>query len=407
MWRDREFLTLWLAQTISQFGSQVSLLALPLIAAISLGASPTEMGVLAAVATLPTLALSLFAGLWVDRLARRPLMIGADLGRAAILVVVPLLWWLGALRMEVLYVIVVSAASLALLYDLAYQSYLPALVRREQLAEGNSKLQSSQSAALILGPGLTGALVQVAGATSAVLIDAVSFVCSAMLVRRIRHVEERRTPPLRRSARSEIGEGLRTLFQEPLLRRIVACNAVLNFTGTLFTAVYLLYLVRELGLEAGAVGLVLGVGGAGFLLGALGAARVSTRVGMERLVVGALLVGGVGWLLVPAAAGSLPLVLAVLLLGRLLTSAGAMAYDISAVTLRQTVTPADVLGRVLASSRFVGAGVAPLGALAGGALGATLGLRQTLALAAGARLIASLAVWLAPSWRGQRLRSTR
>lgn len=407
LWRDREFLKLWLAQTVSQFGSQVSLLALPLVAAVSLDATAAEMGLLAAAATLPTLALSLLTGVWVDRLPRRPLMISADLGRAATLLLVPLLWWLGELSMGLLYVVVVATAALALLYDLAYQSYLPSLVRRKQLVEGNSKLQSSQSAALILGPGLAGALVQALGAASAIVLDALSFVFSAVTVRRIRRSEGRHEPTARRSTRHEIGEGLRTLFRNPLLRRIVTCNAVLNFTGTLFTAVYLLYLVRDVGLQAGQVGLVLGVGGVGFLAGALGAPRLAQRVGTERLITLALMIGGLGWLLVPAAGGSLVSTLALLALARIMSSLGAMAYDISAVTLRQSVTPAHVLGRVLASSRFVGAGVAPLGALVGGALGATLGLRQTLALAAAARLVLSLAVWLAPGRQRARLRSTR
>ena len=387
LWRHLDFLCLWMAESISQLGSQVTPLALPLLAAVTLQASPFQVGLLAALAWTPWLVFGLVAGVWVDRLRRRPLMIAADLGRAAVLATVPLAAVLGLLRIEVLYAVALLTGVLTVFFDVAYLAYLPTLVARDRLIEGNSKLESSASTAQIAGPGIAGVLIPLVGAAGVILLDAVSFVGSALLIGRIRTKEPARgavgraegdAPAEDRHVLREIGEGLRAVARQPILRSLAAASATTNLAGYLFLSIYVLYMIDELHLSSAAVGLVFAVGGVGALVGTVAAGPARTRFGVGPTILGAQVLFGVTGLLVPLAvlapAIALPLVVAAEFLQWMMV----LVYNVNAVSLRQAITPDRVMGRVNATMRFLVWGTRPFGALLGGILGGLIGLPLTL-----------------------------
>lgn len=305
LWRNRDFLWLWAAQSVSQFGSQITNLALPLVAILVLDASAFEVAALGVVEWLPFFLFSLPAGAWIDRVHRRPLLIAADWGRAVALVSVPLAYLFGVLTLGQVFVVGFVTGVLTMLFDLSYQSYLPSLVQRSELGEGNSKLEVSRSGAQVAGPGLAGALVTAFTAPYAIVADAVSFIASGLFLSRIERPER---APERSSAavprlRTEIAEGLRFVLRHPLLRPIMVFVAVSNiFTNMLF-AIFLVYAVRELDLSAGTIGLIFSLGNVGSVLGALTATRVARRFGIGPGLIGTATVAGLGLLLIPLAAG--------------------------------------------------------------------------------------------------------
>lgn len=396
LWRHPDFLKLWAGQTVSLLGSAVTLLALPAVAIYTLGATPLQMGLLAATGSLPALLFGLPVGAWVDRRRRRPLLVLADLGRGLLLLAIPVAALLGALRMGHLYAVTFLVGTLGLIFEIAAQSLLPALVGREQLVEGNSKLETSRAVAEIAGPNLGGVLVQLATAPLALLADALSFLISGLLVALIRAPEPAPMPrvPGQRLA-GEIGEGLRWVVGHPILRPLVGATAVLTFANSVIDALFFLYLARDLALPPALFGAVLGLGGAGFLLGALAAERVAAHAGIGPTLVGALALIGLGDLVLPLVGGA-PLGVGLLLVvAQFLFGLGVVTFRITAVSLRQGLVPDRLLGRVNASASVVVRGLTPLGALLGGLLGERLGLRETLFLAAGGELLAAL--WLLAS----------
>jgi MFS family permease len=385
---------LWSAETISQFGSQVSALALPLVAILVLDASAFEVALLGTIEFLPFVLVSLPAGVWVDRLPRRPILIVGDLGRAALLLSIPIAHWLDLLRLEQLYVVGFLAGVLTVFFDVAYQSYLPSLVDRSQLVEGNSKLEVSRSGAQLGGPGLAGVLVEALTAPIAVLVDAVSYVFSGLFVLRIRTREQVPERAARRSLlagmRSELAEGLRYVLGHRLLRPIAACTAISNFFYSLVFAIFVVYAVRTLDLSPATIGLVLSIGNVGFLGGALLANRISSRVGVGRAILLGTLLFGPSLLLVPAAPHALPhpfLAASVLFAGF-----GAVVYNVTQVSLRQAITPERLQGRMNSVMRFIVWGVIPVGTLLGGALGTWIGLRPAMWIGAGGATLAFLPV---------------
>ncbi len=275
LWRHPGFLRYWAADSISQFGIQISAVALPLAAALVLGASAGEMGLLAAAGTAPFLLIGLFVGVWVDRVRRRPLLILSDLARAALLLAVPLAWALDALSMELLYCVAFLVGIFTVVFEVAFVSYLPSLVGHHQLVEGNGKIAASASAAQVGGPGIAGVLVGLLSAPIAVLIDAVSYLVSAALMWKIPAPEP--APTRQDEAQKvwrEIGERLRAVFGDPVLRALIMCSATNTLFGFVFLAVYVLYMTGDLGLGPTAVGLVFATGGLGAVLGAVVAQRV-------------------------------------------------------------------------------------------------------------------------------------
>jgi len=379
LWGHRDFLRLWAGQTISQFGSQISALALPLVAIIILEASAFQVALLGTVELLPFLLFALPAGVWVDRLRKRPLLVIGDLGRAAALLSVPVAYATDVLTIWQLYAVGFVVGTLTVVFDVAYQSYLPSLIRRDQLIEGNSKLELSQSAAQLSGPAVAGGLVSLITAPWAVLVDAVSFLGSALFVLGIRKREDVPQPDAKAAKprmMPELREGLRFVFTDARLRALTAGTVIFNFFTSLMFAVYLVFAVRTLGLSAGAIGVIFSLGNVGWLFGAVAASRLSARFGIGKSIVVSGLISGAGLLLIPLAPASAPIPF--LVTGGVITSLGVVIWRIAQVSLRQAITPDRMLGRVNSVSRFAMWGVMPLGSLLGGAVGTALGLRTAM-----------------------------
>lgn len=394
LWRHRDFLWLWSSQTVSQFGSQVSQLALPLVAIVVLRESAFAVAMLGMVEFLPFLLFSLPAGVWVDRLPRRPMLVAADVVRAVALASVPVVYWLDGLTIWQLYVVGFVVGVGTVFFDVAYQSYLPTLVKRDELSDGNSKLEISRSAAQLGGPGAAGVLIGILTAPVAVVADAISFVVSALLIGRIRTTERKPLAEDRRSLLSELWEGLRYVVKHEYVRGMAASVAIFNFFGNVGGSIVLVYFVRELGLSATTIGIVLGLGNVGFLVGAILARRVEARLGVGRTIVGSSLLSVPGLLLVPLAPRdfAVPLLIA----SGLIVGFAIVLYNVTAISLMQATTPDRLLGRMNASRRFFVWGVIPLGAIVGGTLASTIGLRPTLFVGAIGASLAVLPLLLSP-----------
>lgn len=389
------FLKLWAAQTASVLGVQLTDFALPLTAALTLQATPMQMGILNALDTLPFLLFGLFAGTFVDRVHRRPIMARADFARAALLSVVPLAALLGMLRLEVLYVVAFLVGVATLLFDVAYQSFLPSVVRRDQLADANAKLETSHALFNVLGPSLGGGLVQLVTAPVALCVNAVAFVASAALLGGLRVQEAPPEPSETPRVWRSISEGVRFVALNPMLRAIAGCTSILNFFSALASTVWVLYVTRELGFQPALIGTVLGVGSAGAVLGAVLAAGLPRRLGVGRVIIGAAMLLPLAAVLVPLAPPGViaPVLLAV---AQFVRSFANLVYNVAQVSLRQALTPHRLLGRVNATMRFFVWGTMPLGALVGGVLGSVMDLRTTLLLAAAGTMLAVLPVLFSP-----------
>jgi MFS family permease len=396
LWRHPDFLKLWAADSVSQLGSQVTLLALPIVAITVLKATTFQVGLLSAAEMTPFLLVGLPAGAIVDRLRRRPVLIAGDLGRALALASIPIVHAFGALGLAQLYLVAFTTGVLTVFFDVAYMSYLPALVERDQLVEGNSKLEVSRSGGQIAGPGLAGLLIGAFGAAVAMTADAASFVVSAIGITAIRRPEP---PPVtaerhRGSFRRDIGDGLRYVFRHRLLRSIAASTATSNLFNSMLYAILILYMVRSLHFRPGLVGLVFACGNVGFLIGALTSSRWVRRLGLGPTIVASAALGGLASLLTPLAprATAVPYLIA----SQLLVGVAIPIYNINQVSLRQAICPDRLQGRMNATMRFMVWGTMPLGAVAGGALGRSVGLRPTLWVAAGGGCFAFLWVLLSP-----------
>ena len=393
LWRHPDFMKLWIGETVSVFGSQFTMLAMPLIATLLLNATAVEMGILNAVDTLPFLLVGLAAGVWVDRLRRRPILILADVGRALVLSWVPLAAWLGILRLEHLYVVGLLVGLFTVFFDVAYQAYLPALVNRSQLVEGNSKLEVSRSASTLAGPALAGVFIQAFSAPLAMALDAASFLWSAAFVALIRKPEPAPESADSRSFWSDLREGLGVVFGDTRLRAIASCTGTGNLFNSAIWSLYVLFAVRELGLDPARLGFVFSVGSASALAGVLLAGWSSQRFGLGSTIVGSAL----GWGLagVPLVFASPDTAVFLLTLGWLIGSLANPIYNINQVSLRQAIVPDQLQGRMNATMRFIVWGTMPLGALIGGALGEAIGLRPAIAVFALGELLSFL--WLLPS----------
>jgi len=377
--RERDFVLLWSGQSVSEVGSAVTYVALPLVALLTLGASAADVGLLRMAEFLPYLLLTLPAGALVDRVRRRPLMIGCDLWRAAFLVLVPLAAWVGWLSLPLLLVVTLAAGAATVLFDVAYLSVLPSLVRRDQVVAGNSALETSRSVAGVLGPGLAGGLMGLLRPAGVLAFDAASYLVSAFSLLLIRTPEPRAEPPadaVPRGLRAATA-GLRQLRSSPVLGPVTLYLAATNLAWSAFETVFLVFLVRGLHLSPAAIGLALGLGNVGLVLGALTSAPLARRFGIGPVLV----LGATGQVLglavlafVPAGDAAVPLVVA----GQVLLTTTILWFNVQSVSLRQTLTPASVLGRVNAAVRLVGFGTIPLGAAAGGLLGEAMGLREAM-----------------------------
>jgi MFS family permease len=398
--RNADFVRLWVAETISQFGTQVSLLAIPLVAVTLLDASPFEVAALGTIEFLPFILFSLPAGAWVDRLRRRPVLIAGDVGRAIALATVPLAYVLGVLTMAQLYVVGFVVGTLTVLFDVAYQSYLPSLVERDQLVEGNGKLEASRTIAQSAGPALGGGLIGLVTAPLAILADAVSFVMSGLFILAIRrhepapdrHADEHGRP--RGSLRQEVRDGLRYVLGNPYLRGIAASTATANFFNNLATATFIVFAVRELSLSAGEIGIIIGIGNIGAVIGALIADRLARRFGVGRTIVGSTALGGPGLILYALAPREFPVPF--LVAGAFLIGFEAVVYNINQVSFRQAVTPTSMQGRMNATMRFIVWGTIPVGSILGGAVATLFGLRTAIWVGAVGMFLALVPLLLSP-----------
>jgi MFS family permease len=400
LWRHGDFLKLWAGETISQFGSTIDDIAFPLVAILVLDASAFEVAVLGTVLFLPFILFTLPAGVWVDRLPRRPVLIIGDFGRAALYATVPIAYVADVLTLWQLYVVGFLVGAFQVFFDVAYQSYLPSLVDRDQIIEGNSKFEISRSAAQISGPGLGGILVEILTAPYAVLVDALSFLASGLFILRIRKPEERperatNVDGTNTSFWQDIKEGLRFVLGNPNLRAQAGCTGTSNFFFSLGFAIYLVFAVRELGLSPGLIGVVFSVGAVGSLVAAFAAMRLSRRFGIGPTTIAVTLLQAPAFLTVafaPEGNAALPfLIVSQLVLGFTLVT-----YNIVQVSYRQAICPARLQGRMNSAMRFIVWGTIPLGTLAGGALASWVGLRETIAIGAIGSGVSFLWILLSP-----------
>jgi MFS family permease len=389
-----DFRLLLAAAAAAQFGAHVTLVALPLVAVLELDASAFQVGVLTAAETAAFLVIGLPAGAWVDRMRKVPLMIRADVVRAVAMASVPVAGVAGFLTMTQLYAVALVTGVATVFFDVAHQSYLPHLLPRDQLVEGNGALETVRSCAQVTGPGLGGGLVQLLGAHLAVVADAVGYSLSALCLWRIKRQEPRPEAVPGASLRADIGEGLRFVLSRPLLRVIAAATGLGNFFTALLTATQTVFLVRVLGLEPGAIGLVLSAAAVGGLVGALTAGALASGLGQARVIWLSTLVTGpfaLLWPLSEQAGGA-----ALFALGSGVVFFGAVVYNVAQVSFRQALCPPHLLGRMNATLRFLMWGTLPLGALAGGALADGFGARAALLCCAAGFLTVPLPLLLSP-----------
>jgi MFS family permease len=400
LWRNPDFVHLWAAQTVSIFGSLVTRTALPFVAILVLDASPFQVALIGIAELVPAFVVGLVAGAWVDRLKRRPILIAADLGRAGLVLTIPLFAFLDVLRIEHLYVVAALTSILTVFFDVAYQSYLPSLVRRDELVEGNSKLTASASVAEFGAFGIGGWLVQWLTAPYAILVDAVTFLWSAVFVSRIRRPEpppattEGRQPILR-----EIVEGLRFVYRNPVLRALGSSTALFALSGRMFGAVFLFYVASDLGFKPGLLGVIFAIGGATSFIGAVTTGRITRRLGIGPALIAALPMIALGRLMVVAAADTSWLAVALLIAQQFVSDPFWTLYEISHVSVRQASTPDRWQGRMNASLQSLDFGGMLIGALLGGWLGDAIGARTTLLIASVATLLAAIPL-LIPAVRG-------
>lgn len=396
LWRHADFRKLWAAQTVSVFGSMITGTALPFTAILALNASPFEVALLSACNIVPGLLFGPIAGVWVDRMPRRPVMIACDIGRAAILATIPLAYLFDALYLEQLYVAALGASALTMFFEVAYRSYLPSLVAREELLEGNSKLTASSAVSEFGGFSVSGWLVQLVNGPFAVFIDALTFVASAFFVRSIETPEERPQATESVSLRADITEGFAAVIRDPILRAMSGSTLLYSTGFGMFGATYMLFVTRSLGFHPGVLGVIFGIGGISSLIGAILAERSAERLGVGISMIFGLVAMGVSMLFVTAVQGA-TIGGAVLLIAQQVTGDGAFTVqEVNAVTLRQSITPDRLLGRVNAFVHNVDRGFLLAGTLVGGLLGETIGLRSTLAIGSLLTIAAGLLLAASP-----------
>jgi MFS family permease len=439
LFRQADFARLWTAATVSLFGTQVSQIAIPFIAAVLLNASPGEVGLLVTVEFLPFLLFTLPAGVWVDRYPRKRILVLGDIGRGLMLISIPVAFALNGLTIWQLYIVGFVNGIMTVFFDVADQSYLPSILDRDDLVDGNAKLQISHSSAQILGQPFGGGIVALLTAPVAVLVDAISFFGSAGLIASIRRDRAATTGPTSGAGsaaaavtpdtagespeavasatteaaaadpavnpeasaehppggmRSQIMDGLRYILGHRFLRNIAASTATSNLWGNMALATFPVYAYRELGLSPAAVGTIGGIGGAGVLVGALVASRVANTVGIGRAIVGSLALSQVVGLLVPAAPKELAFYF--FSVAFFLGSIGGVVYNVNQVSLRQAITPEAFLGRMNATMRFLVWGTIPIGSLIGAGLSEVVGVHTTIWIGAILGLTSFLPVLLSP-----------
>jgi MFS family permease len=393
IWKNVNFTKLWFSQAVSLLGTSITTLAIPLLAAISLHASPVQMGLLNGAAFAPFLLFGLFAGIWVDQLPRRATLVMTDIARAAILMLVPILFYANVLDVYALVVVQFLCGILNLISDVGHQSFLPSLVGRDDLVESNGKLEIARSVTFVAGPSVAGGLVAIVGAPIAIIADIFSFIVSAAFISRINvNAAETKAVRVAGSVWRQVGEGVSYIFHNDYLRAIALKTGMANFSDRVMQAVYILFLTNVLKLDSVTVGFLFSTIGIGAFLGALSAARLSRLVGLGPAIVIASLLGGVASLFFPAASVVPALTIPALLVGHFFLGMSHPLYNVNQISLRQAITPQMYQGRMNSTMRFFVWGTIPLGSLLGGFLGEAVGIQSTLLI--GALGVLAATVWI-------------
>jgi MFS family permease len=397
LWHHPDFLKLWAAHSLSLIGSQVTLVALPLVAVAILNATTSQMGILTALGRLPYI-LILFVGVFVDRVRRKPMLIISDLARGVLLLLIPILYFADQLTILLMFGVMLAVGFFTVIFDVSWAAYLPTLVERRSLAEGNSKLQFGTSTSEVAGPGITAILLKFFSSAAVLLVDAVSYFVSAALVILIGKREEKPVHAQGKSTNifSSIREGLHLVWNQPLLRPTLLATAFYSFFVTGIQALYFLYAYNELGVSASWIAIILALGGPGAMLGSALGPRIINKIGLGRMCVIAALGGNTSFLFIPLATKPTWLAIAILSFGQLLFGFTMPLGGISVTTIRQAVTPDNMQGRVQATFRAFGLALAPFGALAAGFAAGPLGLRATILIGAIGALMPILFLFFSP-----------
>jgi MFS family permease len=405
LWRHLDFILLWGGQSVSELGSAITAFALPLVAVVDLHASAFQVGLLTAFSTLPCLMIALPAGVIVDRIAKRLLMLGCDVTRMLIIASIPLVATLGVLTMGQFYAVTLIIGACTVLFDIAYQSYLPVLVSRSQLVDGNGKLGATRSIAEFAGPAAGGLLVSLIGAAPTLTVDALSYAVSVVCLRLIRTPEPRATPGRVAEApesivfsaaklRRDIGEGLKFVIGHSVLRKILACAAVSNLCTGMVDAIAIVFLVRVLHVKPTEIGALFAFSGLGSIAGAASSSLLTRRIGPARMIWFSVLVVSFPSLLIPIAEPGWRVTL--FAAGWFAYGAFIVQYNIAQRSYRQTICPPELLGRMNATMRWIIWGTLPVGGLLGGALGSVIGVRPTLWIAVTGSWAAGFFVFFSP-----------
>ncbi len=391
LWNHRDFLNVWTAETVSVFGSQFYLLAMPLAAVIVLDATATEMGILFAVEMLPFLIFGLFAGVLADRMSRRAIMIVSDIGRSVALAAIPISWYFDAITWPLMYGVAFVAGAFTAFFDIAYQAYLPVLVKRSELLDANSKLETSRASSQVAGPSIAGLVVGAIGAPLAIAANSLSFLGSAFFLFRVKKREIVQEASAQKSVFAEIKEGLNIVFSNKMLRGIAGCTATANLFGSMSYAILMLFMESTLELSPSWIGAIFAVGALGSVVGAVGSSRMVSALGLGKTIVISALLGGIPTMLIIFAypGNALFVLMPIWFVNGIVF----VIYNVNQVSLRQAITPDNLQGKMNATMRFLVWGVFPLGGLIGGVLGEAVGLRTTI-LISGIGLLASV-VWVA------------
>jgi predicted MFS family arabinose efflux permease len=390
LWSHRDFLRLWAAQSVSALGSRFTRTALPVIAVLAVDGSPLELGLLSALSVGPGAIAGLLLGGRIDRSAKRPLLISADIMRAVLVLTIPAAAGFGALSMLQLYVVAAAVGCATVLFQITDNAYVPALVGKAHIVEANSKLETTEAIAEVAGPALAGILIDVLTAPVAMVIDAATYVWSAFVLGRVEAVETPAPAARGDSVRADLRSGFVACWREPRVRALLLATGVSTLTFGVFSALYMFYTLDEIGLSPAAVGMIIGVGGVAALCGALVSWRLAAAMGVGRAMIACLAIGQAGGLLIPLAGEVIWLAIPMLVAHQFIGDAFLVAFEIQALSLRQAALPLGVLARANAVFAAVNGLLLPVGALAAGAAGDVIGVRATLWVGIGGGLLAPL-----------------
>jgi len=393
LWSHRDFLKFWAGDTVTQFTGQITDLALPTVAILTIQVTAFQLGVINALGFIAFPTLGLLVGVWMDRIRRKRVMIAVNLIEVATLATVPAAYLLGILGLYQLYAVSLVMGTCTLFFDVAYQSYLPSLVDKDDVVEGNQKLQVSASAAQVIGPSVASVMMQLIGAALSITADAFGTLIAALtliLIRKPESKPQNNTPDGERHFFAEMKEGIEAIARNAFLWTQAGCTGTYNLGSNIFSVALLLYAYRILGISKGVIGIIFSIGAVGFLVGALISSSLTQRLGLGRTIALASACG-FGLLLAPVARGSL----AVLVMGAafFIAGLGTPIYNINQVSLRQVITPNRLQGRMNATMRTIVWGTIPVGSLLGGIFSTSLGIIPTLTV--GGLIAGGSFLWIA------------